>query len=42
MTEEENSLQRAKELCEADVEASAKYYEDNWNADKIIEMAHEK
>jgi hypothetical protein len=36
MTEEENSIERAKSICEADGEALAKYYEENWDADKII------
>lgn len=42
MTQEEKSVQRSKEICEADGEALAKYYEENWNADKILKMAHEE
>lgn len=36
----EQSIERAKSICEADGEALAKYYEENWDADKIMEMAH--
>lgn len=36
MTKEEQSIERAKAICEADGEALAKYYEENWDADKII------
>ena len=36
MTKEEQSIERAKSICEADGEALAKYYEENWDADKII------
>ena len=39
MTPEEQSIERAKEICEADGEALAKYYEENWDADKIRDMA---
>jgi hypothetical protein len=36
MTTEEQSIERAKSICEADGEALAKYYEENYNADEII------
>ena len=36
MTKEEQSIERAKTICEADGEALAKYYEENLDADKII------
>lgn len=42
MTKEEQSIERAKSICEADGEALAKYYEENWDADKIREMAQVK
>ena len=42
MTQEEKSVQRAKELMSADGEALAKHYEEKWDASKIIEMAQEE
>lgn len=42
MTREEKSVQRAKEICEADGEALSNYYEEKWDYDKILEIAQEK
>ena len=42
MTKEEQSIERDKSICEADGEALAKYYEENWDAEKIREMAQVK
>lgn len=42
MTLEEQSIERAKSICEADGEALAQYYEENWDANKIIEMSQVK
>lgn len=42
MTLEDQSIERAKSICEADGEALAKYYEENWDAEKIMEMAQVK
>ena len=36
MSKEEQSIDRAKSICEADGEALAKYFEENWDADKIL------
>lgn len=36
------AVQRAKEICESDGEALAKYYEEKWDYDKIQEIAQEK
>ena len=39
MRPEEKSMKSFKEICKADGEALAKYYEEQWDADKIYEMA---
>lgn len=42
MTQEEKSVKRFEEIMAADGEASAKHYEEKWDAGKIIEMAQEE
>lgn len=41
MSPEEKSIQRAKEICEADGEALAKHFEEKYDAEKIIEIANQ-
>lgn len=41
MSPEEKSIQRAKEICEADGEAIAKHFEEKYDAEKIIEIANQ-
>ena len=41
MTPEEKSIQRAKEICEADGEAIAKHFEEKYYAVKIIEISNQ-
>ena len=41
MTTEEKSIQRVKEICEADGEASAKHFEEKYDTEKIIEIANQ-
>lgn len=41
MTPEEKSIQRAKEICEADGEAIAKHFEEKYDAVKIFKIANQ-
>jgi hypothetical protein len=40
MTPEEKSIELFKEICKADGEALAKDFEEEYDADKIIEIAN--
>lgn len=39
LSPEENSIERAKEICKADGELSAKHFEEGYDADKVIRIA---